>query len=331
MRSSLCVARVALVTLAVVVGLFVLPSRAHAFADAAQFFDNKSTPHAATFGASGEGLYFTGAPRYASLECSSCHSGGPQKLGLRLNAEDPTLFATGYEPGKTYQLQVELRNESKGLQYKTATCTDTPTADDNFTYVQCNNNGFALEIDASTGPLGGAGVYCAQSPKAGKCPAADATLDESLIAPDGDAVFESKVYSADPNQPKLVTRNPADSWRFWWTAPKAGSGPLTVYVTAVDGNGGAGTVANDQDPFDDDTVAASFFLQEANVPVHNAASAGCGMASAAPPGSPSSLVALAVLLLALALRSARRTSPRQERMKATSSSSESAMAEGMNS
>lgn len=278
----------------VVAALLALPSLAHAFADASQFFDQKAAPHAATFGASGEGLFFTGAPRFASLECSTCHRNGPQKVGLLLNADDASLFAGGYVPGKTYQLQVELTNETEGLMYKTPTCTDPPAPGDSFAYVQCNNNGFALEIDAGGVPLAGPSLFCARQPTGTMCPPPDYTVDQALVAPDGDAVFGAKVYSADPSMPKLITRNGATNWRFWWTAPKAGTGALTVYVAAVDGNGGAGTVANDQDPYNDDTVAASFFLQEANVPVHNAASAACSMTRDAP--RPTALLLLAMLL-----------------------------------
>jgi hypothetical protein len=270
----------------VVVAALALPTLAHAFADSSQFFAVATQPHAATFGATSEGLYFTGARRFASLDCSSCHLGGPQRVGLRLNAADPELFATGYQPGKPYELQVLLTNESEGLMWKGATCTDPPAPGDTFTYAQCNNNNFALEIDAADVPLAGPSVFCAQQPPmAGMCPPPDYTRDQTLVAPDGDAIFGSKVYSADPNQPKLVTRNGANAWTFWWTAPKAGTGPLTVYIAAVDGNGGAGTIANDQDPYNDDTVSANFFLQESSVPVRNSATAGCSFApaGAAPP------------------------------------------------
>ncbi|MGZ3443077.1 MAG: hypothetical protein ACXVDD_26330, partial [Polyangia bacterium] len=92
------------------VALVALPSLAHAFADASQFLDQAAIPHSATFGASGEGLYFTGARRFASLDCSSCHQGGPQHVGLRLNANDASLFSAGYLPGTTYELQVVLTN-----------------------------------------------------------------------------------------------------------------------------------------------------------------------------------------------------------------------------
>ncbi|MGZ3441878.1 MAG: MYXO-CTERM sorting domain-containing protein, partial [Polyangia bacterium] len=91
-----------------------------------------------------------------------------------------------------------------------------------------------------------------------------------------------------------------NSWNFWWTAPKAGTGPLAIYVAAVDGNGGAGTIANDQDPYNDDTVSANFFLQEANVAVRNSASAGCSVAAAPVPAA--SWLLLVAPGLALALR-----------------------------
>lgn len=283
MRSDLRTARTTLVALALVAAA---PSAAHAFADASQFFDQPLNPHSATFGASGEGLYFTGAPRFASLDCSTCHTAGPQTVGLRLNADDPSLFDTGYKPGTTYQLQIQLTNETEGLKYKTPTCTDPPAPDDTYTYVQCNNNGFGLEIDDATGtPLAGPNVYCPQQPMGGMCPPADFTKDQAVVAPDGDAVFDARVHSSDPDTPKVITRNDAFSWSFFWTAPKAGTGPLTVYVSAVDGNGGSGLPTNDQDPEGDDTVSANFFLQEANAPVHDSASAGCTLAPVA--GAPS--------------------------------------------
>jgi hypothetical protein len=283
-------------TLAVIgaVALACMPSPAHAFDVAAQFFDNQALPHAATLGASGEGVYFTGAPRFASRNCADCHVGGPQRVGLRLNADDQSLFTGGYQPGRTYQLQVALTDEAAGTKYHTPTCTDPPLVGDTFTYVQCNNNSFALEIDAAGAPLAGPAVFCAQSPVGGVCPMADVTRDEAVVAPDGDAVFGNRMFSSDPDAPKTVQRNGAASWRFFWTAPKAGTGPLTVYVAAVDGNGGAGTAANDQDPYDDDTVAANFYFQEANAAARSGAAAGC---SVIPTGRPTTTGPLALLLL----------------------------------
>jgi hypothetical protein len=286
--------------IAIAVVVAAAPSRAHAFADAVQFFDQKAVTHAATFGASSEGLYFTGAPRFASLDCSSCHGGGPQRVGLRLNSATAELFSTGYQPKKTYELQVVLTNESEGLQFNKSPCTDPPAPGDTFTYVQCNNNGFALEVDDVTDtPL--VGSFCAAPLLGTMCPMPDYTADQTLVAPDGDAIFGEKVYSTDPNMPKAVPKNGANSWTFYWTAPPAGTGPLTVYVAAVDGNGGAGSAANDQDPYGDDTVSASFFLREADVPVHNNASAACSLCAHSANPTP-----LAFFVLLLAFRRRRR-------------------------
>jgi hypothetical protein len=252
-----------------------LSARAWAFADASQFFDAKQMPHAATFGASSEGIYFTGAPRFVSQSCAACHTDGPGRVAIKLGADQPSLFTDGYQPGTTYLLEVELLGETAGLEYNTPTCTDPPTGRDTFTYVQCNNNGFALEIDSAAGPLAGPTVFCAAQPVFGICPKPDVTNDEAVVAPDGDAVFDFR--ARDAANPKTLTRNGQTRWHLWWTAPQAGSGPLTVYVGGVDGNGGGGTADNDQDPYGDDTVQAVFTLEEAGAPAPSGATAGCAL------------------------------------------------------
>lgn len=277
--------------------LLVLPSVAHAFADATQFFANPTVPHGATYGASGEGIYFTGAPRYASLTCNSCHTDGPRALGLELAADDAALFTNGYVPGQTYELEVKLKNETEGTQYNSATCTDPPGTANG--YVQCNNNNFGLEIDAAGAPL--TNGFCAAAPVKGACPAPDQANDEALVAPDGDAIFGNR--QLDPNTARLELRNGPTTWHLWWTAPPAGSGPVTVYVAAVDGNGGAGMAANDQDPYGDDTAQASFFLQEQGATVPTGAAAACSFGGTPTRGSP---VILVLMLTALVVRGRRR-------------------------
>ncbi|HWE28188.1 MAG TPA: hypothetical protein VHB97_09310 [Polyangia bacterium] len=279
-----------------------LPAAAHAFDDATQFFANPTVPHGATYGASGEGIYFTGAPRFASLACNSCHTDGPRAVGLELAADQPELFKSGYVPGQTYELEVIMKNETKGTQYDSATCTDPPGTASG--YVQCNNNNFGLEVDAAGVTLKGG--FCAAAPVNGACPAPDQTNDEALVAPDGDAIFGNRQY--DANTARLIVRNGPTTWHLWWTAPPIGSGPVTVYVTAVDGNGGAGTAANDQDPYDDDTAQASFFLQEAGASAPTGATAGCAFAATP---TRASLLTMLLPLAALALR--RRRSRRARR------------------
>jgi MYXO-CTERM domain-containing protein len=280
-------------------------ARAHAFADATQFFVYPGNPHGATFGAVGEGLYFTGAPRFASQTCADCHTDGPGQVAIHVGANPDSLFTDGYMPGATYELEIELANESEGTQYGGATCTTPPGPHDTYTYVQCNNNNFALEIDDASGvPQAGANVFCAQAPMGGVCPMPNPNADEALVAPDGDAVFGN--LTVDANNPRLLVRNGPRSWHFWWTAPAAGSGPLTLFATAVDGNGGSGTAANDQDPYGDDTVQASVFIQEAGALASRQAQAGCAIAGGGASRPPAAAGVILLALLALRLHRRRR-------------------------
>ena len=269
--------------------LLLLVAPASAFEEPTQFFATQ--PHAATLGASSEGVYFTGAPRFSSLNCSSCHTDGPGKVHLKLGADDPDLFTTGYVPGQTYLLEVELLDETRGLEYGGASCTEVPLKGDKYTYQQCNSNSFGLEIDSAGGaPL--QGLFCAEPPQNGKCGTSDA--DEVLVAPDGDAVFGVRQHDQTG---KIVLRNDPTSWHLWWTAPPIGTGPLTVYVAAVDGNGGSGSVDNDQDPYDDDTVQAAFTLEESGSAPPPGTSVGCD-ASAGRHGTSGAALLMFLLLFA---------------------------------
>lgn len=257
---------------AIVLAVIGIAPRVHAFVDPSQFLSG-ALPHAATLSASGEGIYFTGAPRFAGLDCASCHTDGAQRIGLRLDADEPSLFTDGYEPGRVYELVVRLRNEREGLDYGGDTCTE---ASGNF--VPCNNNSFALEIDDALGPLAGPGVFCSRAPVDGVCPDANETTDEVFVAPDGDAVFGNRTH--DPSDDHVVTRNGATSWRLWWTAPAVDTGPLKLYVSVVDGNGGLGTVDDNQNPMGDDTVHGLVSIPELGGLNDLSASSGCNVASA---------------------------------------------------
>jgi hypothetical protein len=293
----------------VIVALALASAPAAAFEDAVQFFGGKGRENAATLGASSEGVYFTGAPRFSSLGCQTCHIDGPGLVQLKLGADPPDLFDAGYTPGQTYLLEVQLRGETKGLDYAGATCTEAPSRNDSYTFQPCNNNSFALEIDAFDGtPYGGPGVFCSEAPTAGMCPPWS-DQDEVIIAPMGamgdiapgaDAVFGNRVH--DPMQPSVVSRNGATSWHLWWTAPAEGSGPVTVHVSAVDGNGGNGSVDNDQDPYGDDPVQATFTLKEAGASPGASANVGCAAGGGARGGG----AVLALLLFAVGARAGRR-------------------------
>jgi len=271
---------------------------AHAFVDAAQFFDPADSPHGASLGALGEGVYFTGAPRYSGLDCSTCHTDGPQQISVRIGADPPGLFSEGYEAGTTYELLVEIIGEGKGLDHKGATCTEPPGKSDTYAYQPCNNNNFALELDDINGPLAspsllsGTSLFCPVRPTNGICPTSDPISDETVVAPGGDAIFGNRMRVIAT--PKTFSQNDPTRWRFYFTAPIAGTGPLTLYLGAVDGNGGDGSATNDQDPYGDDTVRATVPMKEANALAAVAAVAGCAYAGSS--AQPRALSACWVLL-----------------------------------
>ena len=274
------------------------PRVAHAFADSAQFFDNAMTPHGASLSPVGEGIYFTGAPRWTGLSCASCHANGPQALGIQISADPAGLFTDGYTPGQTYAVEVVLTGETQGLDDGGATCTVPPGPTQHYTYAPCNNNNFGLEIDAAYGPLQGASTYCAAQPDNGACPMPMPLTDPTIVAPMGDAIFGNRVH--DANNPTTLDNDPT-RWTFWFTAPPAGTGPLTLYATAVDGNGGDGTADNDQDVFGDDTVSAMVPIHEANGGGPLDAIAGCDVARGRPRGG-----ALGVVLVLFGILARRR-------------------------
>ena len=55
------------------------------------------------------------------------------------------------------------------------------------------------------------------------------------------------------------------AWKFYWTSPPAGSGPVTFHLGAVDGNGGAGTSEVPEDVYGDDTVQAHITVAELSI------------------------------------------------------------------
>jgi hypothetical protein len=266
------------------------PRAAAAFGDSTQFFDQPMNPHSATTGAASEGVYFTGGPRFAGLGCESCHVDAPGLVALKLGADDPFLFHEGYEPDRTYTFEVELNGETRGVQLDgTPTCTEPRSLSDRYTYVACNNNNFALEIDAPGGaPLGLFGAF----------------PGETVIAPDGSAVFGDRAH--DANMPKVISRNGPTRWRFSWTAPAAGTGAVTIHVSAVDGNGGEGMEDDDQDPIGDDTVTAAITLAEHGAAPPPSAAAGCAVALAVGGVASPSAFMLLIPAIALVVRRRRR-------------------------
>jgi hypothetical protein len=221
----------------------------------------------------GGGIAFDGAPRFAGHTCEVCHTGAPHEISVRLEADHPELFETGYTPQQQYHLRVVLEHEHAGVQ-NTATSDVCGSLDPDVPFVPCNDNGFALELDDQNGAVTGAVNYFSANACTTKQP--DDPMTVTMMT--GSVVQEQHAGRT--------------AWDLCWTAPAAGTGNVTAFVAVVDGNGGTGTRAFPNDTINDDVAAGAVPIAEAGgAPSPNAG--GCSAGGA--PG-----VALLLVVLAFA-------------------------------
>ncbi len=229
------------------------------------------------------GIAFDGAPRFAGHDCSVCHTDPEGRIGSRIEADKPELFTDGWSPGQQYHLRVVLLDAHAGALYQ-------PNGDECGgaldTYRPCDQNGFALEIDDPSGkPQGTLAAYAN-----GACVTGMAPPDADVrVLDDGTAVTHSGAHHAQL------------AWDLCWKAPAAGAGPLTAYLSVVDGNGGDGTMAFPADTLGDDVTTGAVPLAELGGAPPPSQAGGC-----AATGTDSG-AALVLVVLAFAFTMRRRT------------------------
>ncbi len=262
--------------LAVASVLVAIPSIARAYPTGAQFDLDPLTQDGAG------GIAFTGAPRFAGHTCAVCHTEPPGQIGLRLESNKPELFTDGWKPGQQYQLRVVMQGEHAGIQFANAGDNCGFAVDP---YKACDQNGFALEIADTGGKPRGSYVPVAS----GACANSGSVPSDVdiRVLDDGTAITHNGAHMAMTH------------WDFCWTAPSAGTGTLTAYITAVDGNGGTGGEAFPTDTIGDDVAAGTVPMPELGQP-GEIQTGGCDAA----PGDAGLVLAFA-LALALALRKRR--------------------------
>lgn len=266
---------------------------AHAFPTGTQFDGDPLT------GAGGGGIHFTASPAFPAATCATCHTDGPSRLAVRLLASDPSIFSTGYQPGRIYELQVLLDGESRGDEYNgPARCGSIAQKG----FSPCNANGFALEADSPIGQV--VGSLCPSEFGAdGSCVRARGA--PTVLAADGSAIHSAGYLESDPAS-KLPAgfENGAIAWRFYWRAPAAGAGAVSFHIGGVDGNGGEGTEAVPEDSAGDDTVEAHLTVEETGGQAY-AATGGCTVARSGR-GRLIGITPLAILLVAMTVRRRRK-------------------------
>lgn len=161
----------------------------------------------------GGGLLGTGSVRDKGITCTHCHMNPAGLVDLKLDFTPPLPTVGGqatYAPGQTYQVAAKLVGEHLGL----SGCGQ---------YLSHTNNFAAAFEDASGKPTG---VLASDSGQAQtSCPSA-------LPKP----INGTTVLWGDCHAITSSGKQDTASWSFSWTAPPGGTGPVTVYYGAVDGN-----------------------------------------------------------------------------------------------
>ena len=171
-----------------------------------QFYFFYETPY--SDGGSG-GDYFTGSPRFKRYDCRICHIGAPGKTRVDLRTEPQDIFEYGYRPGETYTVRLTLEKETRGF------------VDGLF-----GNNNFCIEVlDAGARRAG--------------------TFDTGFTTTPLSQLFDPIVLSPDGRVIMNGIFNDALEWRWFWTAPEPGTGPVVFHGGFVDGDGDLKTFGDD--------------------------------------------------------------------------------------
>jgi hypothetical protein len=158
----------------------------------------------------GGGILGTGGATDFNITCANCHIKGAPNYGSISVDISPPLGPT-YKPNTRYDLTVTLKGEHLGL----SGCSP---------YVTGNVNQFAATFEDDSGKL--AGALTATYGSSANCPTdppAAGFTGSTLTYRDCHAVVSA------------VVKDRA-SWTFSWTAPPPGSGQVTLYYGAVDGD-----------------------------------------------------------------------------------------------
>lgn len=161
----------------------------------------------------GGGIIGTGGATDHNITCANCHVEAKSQIDLKLDFTPPLDLVGGqtvYSPGQTYQVAVSLVGEHLG----TGACGQYLT----------HVNNFAATVEDQSGKVAGTLMSDAGQSSAA-CPQGmpDPKLGTTILYNDCHAVISSGAENLS-------------NWSFSWKAPASGSGPITVFYGAVDGD-----------------------------------------------------------------------------------------------
>jgi hypothetical protein len=214
-----------------------ISAAAHAF----PFLPSWHQPSDSNPRAGAGGIYSNGSSRDWGLTCANCHINNKNQQGsidasiVPNPAWEMVNGVAAYKPGQVYTITFNLLNEHNLA----------PMA-----HPMDNLNGFTLTVEDSGGKTAGVFTSDTNPPvSSAACPA----MAPAMLPKTG----TTYVYGDCHGILYLPTPN-ITSWTFTWTAPKAGSGTLTVFYGVVDGDhDGASSL-------DDDVKVGTLKLTEGN-------------------------------------------------------------------
>jgi len=222
----------------------------------------------------GGGFAFTGSGSSHGLSCASCHlPDGPATGRVGLVSDPPGLFVTGYVPGTTYRIGVNLDPERRGLD-RNGHCEAQGGG--------CNRNGFVAEV---LGPdLQPAGKLCTDSGfvspsgcdgdsgqqtslfNQGRAVGGISLEQPRLCGPavTGDCIDVAGLLASGKSQDEVDDAIRAGvrgrtQWAFQWRAPDAPD-PVAFHIGIVDGDGGTRISHDFNDYYNDDVYLATHVL-----------------------------------------------------------------------
>jgi hypothetical protein len=180
--------------------------------------------------AGAEGIYGTGGPRDYGIQCAHCHIGAEGLIDLDFQVSPPFSQngnQTYYQPGTVYDIVVTLTGEH----------LSNPMGK--------SLNGMAVSFEDPGGNTFGV-LHDDNGHSSSSCPPAAPTTK-----PVGTTYVEGDCHGI-----LFVDHENNATWQFQWVAPAAGSGQVTMWYGAVDGNQVA------ESSLEDDVVQGSLVLQE---------------------------------------------------------------------
>ncbi len=205
----------AAITLHILAFAWLLPAKAVAFHQYATFAQPVEPGQRSS---GGNGIFFTGSPRWGGLDCTACHTGGAALIRVELSSDPPELFSElRYTPGAEYLIRALMVGEHA------------------FAPNQSHNlNSFLMELDDEFGN-----------------PVAQYRDPAEYLPPP---------ERLDWNLTKVLGVNAGGTeWKFYAQMPVAGTGAVTLYLSALDGDSSG-------NEFNDDVWTGSWLLCEANLP-----------------------------------------------------------------